>query len=177
MNHENECAAQVLACIENRRSVRRYTQQPVTQEQLKTIVHAGMCAPTAVNRRPFAFVVIQNPETLTALSRANKYAHMLEHAAAGIVVCGLEPEEKHPEFLNQDCAAAIQNMLLAVHAMGLGAVWCGIETHSEWEALLAKMLELPAGVCAMGVVALGHPAEEPAQRDNWTPEKLHWEQW
>lgn len=170
-------AAQVLDCIETRRSVRRYTQQPVTQQEITAIVRAGMCAPTAVNRRPFAFVVLRNKETLTALSQANKYARMLEQAAAGIVVCGLEREEKYPEFLHQGCAAVIENMLLAVHAMGLGAVWCGIETHSEWETLLAQTLNLPEGVRAMGVVALGHPAEEPAQRDNWTPEKLHWEQW
>lgn len=177
MNPFRQQAAQVLDCIEKRRSVRSYTQQPVTKQEITTIVRAGMCAPTAVNRRPFAFVVVQDREKLTTLSRANHYAHMLEHAAAGIVVCGLEQEEKYPEFLHQDCAAAIQNMLLAVHAMGLGAVWCGIETHSSWEALLAQTLNLPQGVRAMGVVALGHPAQQPAPRDNWTPEKLHWDQW
>ena len=171
------CGMDLLTGLTTRRSIRQFTGEAIPDDTLRALVLAGLSAPSARNRRPYEFVVLRSRETFRQLAEANPYAHMLPQADAVLVVCGDANCEQKDEFLQQTCGAAVENILLAAHGLGLGAVWCGVRTGSDWEALLGRVMHLPEGVRAMQVVALGHPAETPAPRDYWTPEKLHWETW
>ena len=171
------CGMDLLTGLVTRRSIRKFTEEPVTEAQLKLIAQAGLCAPSARNRRPFELVVLQKRETLEKLAQINAHAPMLGTAAAAIVVCGNDPAEHHPQFLEQVCGAVLENILLAAHGLGLGAVWCGVLNDTDWQADLSALLNLPAGIRPRGVVAIGHPDQQPEERDYWTPEKLHLEQW
>ncbi|HBN96856.1 MAG TPA: nitroreductase family protein [Firmicutes bacterium] len=167
----------VLMAIRHRRSIRRYTPEPIDNATLTTILQAGLCAPTAMNRRPFHFVVIKDKDTLATLSAGKKYAWMLSHAQAAIVICGDNTVEDRPEHLYADCFAATQNMLLAIHGLHLGGVWLGVSQGSEWSALLQETLRLPANIIPTAVISLGHPSEEKPIPSTWEPEKIHYEAW
>ena len=133
----------VLTAIRERRSIRRYTAEPVSPEQINTILQAGLCAPTARNLRPFHFVVIRDREKLEKLAKGKIHARMLAGAACGLAICGDKQVEERMEHLYADCFAATQNILLAIHGLGLGGVWLGVTKDSEWYKLLRETLELP----------------------------------
>jgi nitroreductase len=160
-----------------RRSVRAYTDEPVSDEQVQTILAAGMQAPSANNRQPWHFVVLSRRERLNALAEVLPFGKMLAQAPLGIVVCadaGLQP---NAGYWTQDCAAATQNILLACHALGLGAVWIGVYPRDERVTPLRKLLSLPAAVTPLCAIAAGHPAEQPAPVDRFLPDRIHEEQW
>lgn len=167
----------VLTAIRERRSIRQYTGEPITQEQLNTILYAGLCAPTARNRRPFHFVVLQDRAGLEKLAQGKPHARMLASAACGIVICGDSTVEDQPEHLYADCFAATQNILLAIHGLGLGGVWLGVTKDSEWYQLIREALELPAHIEPTAVVSLGYPAEQRPTPQTWEESKIHYEKW
>jgi nitroreductase len=167
----------VLSAIRERRSIRRYTGEPVTEEQLNTILHAGLCAPTARNRRPFHFIVIQDRQLLEKLAQGKIHARMLAGAACGIAICGDKTVEERMEHLYADCFAATQNILLAVHGLGLGGVWLGVTKDSDWYQLIKECLELPAHIEPAAVVSIGHPAEQRPTPHTWEPGKIHYDKW
>lgn len=129
----------VLTAIRERRSIRRFTGDPVSDQQLNTILHAGLCAPTARNLRPFHFVLIQDGDLLHKLAQGKVHARMLSSAAAGIAICGDKTVEDRMEHLYADCYAATQNILLAIHGLGLGGVWLGVTRDSDWYKLIRKL--------------------------------------
>jgi nitroreductase len=160
-----------------RRSVRSYTDEPVSDEQVQTILAAGMQAPSANNRQPWHFVVLRRRERLNALAEVLPFGKMLAQAPLGIVVCadaGLQPLAG---YWTQDCAAATQNILLACHALGLGAVWIGVYPRDERVMALRELLSLPAVVTPLCAIAAGRPAERSAPVDRFRPERIHEEQW
>jgi len=112
-----------IEAILTRRSIRRFRDEPVSDDLIETLLRAAMAAPSAGNQQPWHFVVIRDRETLDTTSTVHPYATMAAEAALAIVVCGDTTLEMHKGFWVQDCAAAIQNLLLAAHASGLGAVW------------------------------------------------------
>lgn len=172
-----EKGGELLDAIERRRSIRRYTGQPVGEELLKAVLYAGQCAPTAVNKRPYHFVLLEQRAQLARLADASTYAGMLAQAACGIVVCGDRNLEERSKFLYEDCAAAIQNMLLAVHGLGLGAVWCGVTPESDFAGSITAELGLPPKVEPVAVIALGWPDEAREPPPMWEPEKIHRGKW
>jgi nitroreductase len=160
-----------------RRSVRAYTDEPVSDEQVQTILAAGMQAPSANNRQPWHFVVLRRRERLNALAEVLPFGKMLAQAPLGIVVCadaGLQP---NAGYWTQDCAAATQNILLACHALGLGAVWIGVYPRDERVAALRELLSLPAAVTPLCAIAVGRPAAPVAPIDRFRPDRVHAEQW
>lgn len=172
-----ESSVDVLTAIRERRSIRKFTEEPLSPEQLNTILHAGLCAPTARNKRPFHFLVVQDRERLTKLAQGKIHSRMLASSACGIVICGDWEVEERPEFLYADCFAATQNILLAIHGLGLGGVWLGVGKESEWRQLLKEELELPESIEPTAVVAVGYPAEEKKRPHTWEEEKIHFEKW
>ena len=115
----------MLETIMTRTSIRQYTDQPVEKEKIEAMLRAGMAAPTAVNAQPWHFVVVSDKAKLSELAAANPRAGMLKSAPLAIVVCGdmtKAMEGKGRQFWIQDCSAATENILLAAHAQGLGAV-------------------------------------------------------
>ena len=170
----------VLENIAQRKSVRHFTEQAVSKDQLETLVRAGMAAPTAVNKQPWAFVVMSERASMDALSEKLPHAKMLKQAQAAIVVCGdmskaLEGEAR--DFWVQDASAATQNILLAAEAMGLGAVWTGAYPGQERVNAIREALSLPENIIPLCVIPIGYPTGEDQPKDKWKPENVHWEKW
>jgi len=167
----------VIEAILTRRSVRRYTGEPITDEQLRQVLRAGCYAPSAHNGQPWQFVVLRSPETLGALASVHPYAKMAPQAGTAVVVCGDSSRQKTEGFLVEDCSAAIENMLLAARSLGLGSVWCGIHPVTKLVNTVRTLLALPQGILPIGLVVLGHSAEDRAVEERFDEAKVHWEKW
>lgn len=168
---------ELLEAIFTRKSIRKYTGESLTEEQLKLILRAGFAAPSAHNKQPWHFVVVQNKETLEKIAQFHPYAKMLPQAGCGIIACGDSNKEGMAGFLTEDCSAAIQNMLLAAHGIGLGAVWCGLYPVTELTSKVSSLLELPENVIPIGLVVTGHKNEERKAIDLYDAKKVHYEKW
>lgn len=168
----------ILDAIAHRSSIRQYTDEPVSREQLITIMKAAMAAPSGMNMQPWEFVAIDKREILDALGDALPYAKMLHHAPVALVVCGDTAKEcALPITLwPQDCAAATQNALLAAEALGLGAVWTAVYPNEQLVAIVKTILGLPENITPFCVIPIGHPAKEGTPKDKFNPERMHWNQ-
>lgn len=160
----------------SRVSVRRYTSDPVTGAQLTAILHAAMSAPTAVNRQPWEFVIVDDPLVLTKLADALPYAKMAAHAPLAIVVCANKERMLGGTDANlweQDLSAASENILLAAHALALGGVWTCIYPHPERMEPVRTILSLPDSIIPFNLIPIGHPVADHAPMDKWHPEHIH----
>jgi len=166
-----------LDSIMTRRSIRSYTDEPVSDAAIETILRAAMAAPSAGNQQSWRFVVVTGAEQRQALSEATPYSRMIASAPLAIVVCGDTRAEKHPGYWVQDCSAAIENALLAVNALGLGAVWIGVHPIEDREANVTALLGLPDGVRPLSMLAIGHPAETKPPAERYDPALVHRERW
>ena len=167
------CSNEAIKNIMTRTSIRKYTDQPVSKNDIETLLRAGMAAPTAVNRQPWHFVVVTDKAKLKELSGGR--GGMLEQCALAIVVCGNMEKTikgKGQEFWIQDCSAATENILLAANALGLGAVWTGGYPMEERVASISKALKLPETIIPLCTIVIGHPAESPTPKDKWKPENV-----
>jgi nitroreductase len=162
-----------------RRSIRVYDPGEISETAITQLLQAAMAAPSAVARDPWRFVVIRKKETLSTIAAALPNGGMLVTAPLGIVVCGdLEAVHDHQlSYLLQDCSAAIENLLLCAHALGLGACWLGIHPREERIRKLKEILQLPASVIPIAVISIGHPGEEKEPRTRFNCEYVHWEKW
>ena len=169
----------VLENIHSRKSVRQYTSEPVSEADIQTILKAAMAAPSAVNFQPWRFVVVTEREQLDAMAEILPYAKMLRQAPAAIVVCGetLWMGGNENPYWQQDCAAATQNLLLAVEALGLGAVWTGVYPNQDLYPKLHNYLNLPSTVQPFCCIPVGHPAGNEQPKDKWKPENIHHGKW
>lgn len=169
---------ETLKVIHNRKSVRHFTTQSVSQDQIEQLLRAGMAAPTAVNRQPWAFYVVSRRETLDALGEQLPYAKMLLQAQAAIVVCGDMDKAgnlKEQAYWVQDCAAATQNILLAAESLGLGAVWTAVFPYDDRSKVVVETLKLPAHHIPLNVIPIGYPTGEDKPKDKWKPENVFWQ--
>lgn len=166
--------------IMSRTSIRDYQDRPVEDEKIETILRAAMAAPSAGNKQPWRFIVIRDKKTLTDISENFKTMKMAAKAPLAIVVCGdlnaTFPGEGVGYWV-EDASAATENLLLAAHSLGLGAVWCGIYPLTERVDLLKEMLDIPDSIVPLNVVPIGYPAENPEPKDKWNPSSVHYEKW
>jgi nitroreductase len=170
-------ARQACGGILGRRSVRRFERRPVEDALIGSLLEAAMAAPSAGDQRPWHFVVVTSADTLAALSRSHPYARPLAGAPLAVVVCGDETVAKWPRFWPQDCAAATENLLLAAHELGLGAVWIGVYPLEERVAAVRVELGVPEGVVPFAMVALGHPATQKMPAERYDAARIHRERW
>ena len=166
-----------ISAIMTRRSIRQYTDEDVTAEQIETLLRAAMAAPSAGNQQPWRFVVARDAEVRQRLSVATQYASPVGRAPVGIVVLADTRENKHPGYWVQDCSAAVENLLLAAHAIGLGGVWIGVHPQPEREAAVREIVEAPEGFAALCMIAIGHPASPGPEVDRYQPEFVRAERW
>lgn len=166
---------ETLEAIMTRRSIRRYTGEPVPEAQVQTLLCAAMAAPSAGNQQPWQFVLVRDKARLHEIARIHPHAAMAPKAALGILVCGDTRVEKYPGYWVIDCAAAVQNLLLAAHDLGLGAVWTGIYPMQDRVEAFAKLFDVPAGVVPHSFIPVGRPAEERKGEDRYRPERVHLE--
>jgi nitroreductase len=162
--------------ILSRRSVRRFTPEPVSMAHQEGLLRAAMAAPSAKSLQPWVFVIIDDPAVLHAIPAFHPAAQMLLEAPLAVVVCG-DLERDAGGYWVQDCSAAAQNVLLAAHALGLGGVWLGVHTRPDREQGLRTLLHLPAHVEPLCILALGHPAEVPPPHDRYDPARVHRNAW
>lgn len=167
----------ILNGIVSRRSIRSYTNKKVSEEQINTILNAGFCAPSAKNKRPWHFIVIKNRKKLNRISQINTNTSMINNSNCCIVVCGDKIMQGINELLVEDCSAATQNMLLASHGLGLGAVWCGIIKNSDTHKILKEVLKLPETILPISLVSLGYPDEIKLETPRFDKAKVHKETW
>lgn len=176
VNAQQKVESDAQAAINNimtRTSIRAYTNEPVSNADIETMLRAGMAAPTAVNRQPWHFVAVTDKAKLEEL--AGSRGGMVKQAGVAIVVCGnLNKALQGPAqaFWIQDCSAATENILLAANALGLGAVWTGCYPIDNRVAEVSKVLKLPENMVPFCVIAVGHPAEQPTPKDKWKPENV-----
>jgi len=162
----------------SRRSIRKYTAEPVTEEVLREILEAAMSAPSAGNQQSWHFVVINDRKILDEIPSFHPHSQMLKEAPVAILVCGDLKLEKHVGYWVQDCSAATENLLLAIHAKGLGAVWLGIFPREERVEGLRKLLDIPDHVIPLSLIPIGHPAEsKPPRPDRYNVDKIHYNKW
>lgn len=164
----------------SRVSVRAYTDQPVEDAKVETMLKAAMAAPSAGNKQPWKFVVVTDKEVLSKISSSIRTISMAEKAPLAIIVCG-DMNNTFPDdgrdYWVEDTSAATENLLLAAHSLGLGAVWCGIYPMQERVRFIQDLLQLPRYIVPLNVIPIGYPAENPAPKDKWKPENVHYEYW
>lgn len=165
----------VLDNIATRTSIRDYEARPVEKEKVEKMLRAAMAAPTAMNKQPWHFVVVGQRSVLDSLAGANPYSKMLLKAPLAIVVCGDMDkviEGGGRDFWIQDASAATENLLLAAHAMGLGAVWTGAYPSEERSKAISATLSLPDNLVPLNMIVIGYPAEHPQPKDKFKEENI-----
>jgi len=165
--------------ILSRRSVRAYTAEPISDTDIHALLEAAMSPPSAMATDPWRFLVVRDPAALADLAEILPHGKMLKQAQAGIIVCGelARAHRQELSYLLQDCSAAIENLLLAAHLLGLGAVWLGVHPNEDRIAGIRARFGVPADILPLAAIAIGHPAETPAPRTRYSADCVHTERW
>lgn len=174
-----DATAAVIENIMTRTSIRQFTDQPIAKDTLDLLIKAGMAAPSAMNAQPWSFIIITDREVLDSLNAIKPWFN-LKTATAAIAVCGnLTKTGDGPEkdYWVQDCSAATENILLAAHAYGLGAVWCGVYPNPDIVSGVERILQTPENVIPLNIITLGYPAENPEPKDKFKTENIHYQKW
>lgn len=166
-----------LTALYSRRSIRLYTSKPVAAETVNEILKAAMSAPSAGNERPWHFIVLTERSIMNEIPKFHPYSAMLKHASTAILVCADVSLEKRKGYWVLDCSAATENMLVAAHAKGLGAVWCGVYPSEDRVLNFKKLLRLPEQVVPFSLVPLGFPAETKYAEDRFDGSRVHHNAW
>lgn len=174
--NENDAITNIMT----RTSVRDYTDEQVTDAQIETMLKAAMAAPTALNKQPWAFVVLKDKAVKSAIADSIPTMAMVDKAPVAIVVCGdmtktIDGEGR--DYWIHDVSAATENLLLAAHAQGLGAVWCGGYPSSGRVSVISDLLGLPDEIVPLAIVPVGVPAADAQPKDKWDPSKVHYDKW
>jgi len=167
----------VLDNIFSRKSVRSYSDQPVSPQLVETMLKAAMAAPSGMNAQAWRFVVVREQATKEKL--ATGFNKMIAQAPVVIVVCGKITNKQGGPNNNwtADCAAATENLLLTVEALGLGAVWTACYPYEDRMNPAIEALGLPEDIKPYCIVPIGYPAGNDKPKDKWKPENIHYEKW
>ena len=166
-----------METIYNRRSIRKYTEQAVSDEVLCELVRAGMSAPSAGNEQPWEYVIITDRALLDEIPSIHPHSKMLQQAPAAILICGDLKREVYEGYWVQDCSAATQNMLLEIVDRGLGGVWLGVYPIKERVMALRKLLNIPEHVVPFALISLGYPAEAKPPKGEYDEQRVHRDRW
>jgi len=166
-----------MEAILSRRSIRSFTDQPLSDDLVTGLLRAAMAAPSAQNQQPWQFIVVRDRALLEAIGGAQPYAGMAREAQVAIVVCGDLSREKSPGYWVQDCAAATENILIAANSLGLGAVWSGTYPREERVKNVRDLFGIPDDIVPFAIVPIGYPRERPAPSDRYDPDRVHLDRW
>ncbi len=167
---------ETIKAIMTRRSVRSWTNEPVTDEERKIILEAAMNAPSAADARPWHFVTIDDPEVINQFTELGG-TEMLSESTFMVMVCGEESKEIYPGFWPQDCACSAQNMQLAAHDIGLGCVWVAIYPLEERVQVCRKVLGVPESITPFALLAMGVPNEVLSPEERYENNRVHSNKW
>ena len=168
---------ETLKAISTRRSIREFTSQQVSDDLIEILLRSGMQAPSARNFQPWHFVVVNDRHLLDKIPLVHPYAEMMYQATLAILVCGDLYLEKSVEYCAINCSAATQNILLAAHDLGLGAVWLGVYPREERTEGLKKLFKIPDDIVPISLIACGYPAEKLVAEDRYKKDRIHQNQW
>lgn len=160
-----------------RRSIRQYTTSAIEKDKIDTMLKSAMYAPSAMNYQPWQFLVIDDHKILLDIQKIITHAEMLKQAKLGILVCGDLEKDKSLEYNVQNCSAASQNILLAAHGLGLGAVWIGVFPDEDVISAIKKLFHLPDHIVPVALIAMGYPAEEKQVEERFIRSKVHFNKW
>ncbi len=167
----------VIETILARASVRQYAGRPPSLGQLETLVRAGMAAPSAVDRRPWEFIVVTDSGLLERLRDRLPHCKMVAQAGSAIVVVGDRLRQHRGfelDYWIMDCSAAVQNILLAASSLGLGAVWTAAHPDPQRVAAVREILGISGDhLVPLAVIPVGIPAGETGAKDKWDPARVH----
>ena len=175
--------SQAIDAIMSRTSIRQYTDEPVSDSDMQTILRAGMTAPSCCNIQPWHFVVVRDKDIRQMMTDAIGPAQPASKAQAVIVVCGdmqimsESPVKDNTDYWVCDACATSENILIAANSLGLGSVWMGVWPMKNRIMTIQSILNLPSYIVPLNLIALGHPAENPEPKDKWKPERIHQDRW
>ncbi len=168
-----------------RRSVRKYKNQKISHQDIEDIIKAAQHAPSAHNKQPWEFLVIEDRNALSSLRSVQRWTSFADEAACAIIVCGdteqtfsRNKDGEKWDYADIDCSLAAENLMLAAHAKGIGSCFCGASPMPLVIDGLRELLDLPQHIRPIAIIIMGYPAETPIQpQDRYKPEKIHWEKW
>lgn len=168
-------AETALSVILNRKSVRNFIpEKPINKEDIDIIIKAGMAAPSGRDARPWEIVVVDDRKTLDAMAEKLPYAKMLTQSSVALVICG---DTTKSSYWYVDCSAVTENILLAVEALGLGAVWTAAYPYEDRMNAVVENLKLPNNILPLAVIPMGYPQGEQNAKDKYDAGKVHYNQW
>lgn len=167
----------VFEAILSRRSTRAFKKDPIQKELILKIMEAGMRAPSAGNQQAWHFIVVEDREILDTIPTISPNAKMCETASAAIIVCGDSKLEKHEGMWVQDCSAAAENILLAAHALGLGAVWTALFPRNDRVKNAKKLFSMPENAIPLCIIPIGWPAEKQEPIKTFNPDRVYLNCW
>lgn len=163
-----------IKAIKTRRSVRKYTNETLTDEIVKILLESAMSGPSAGNQQPWQFLVINDHEIIDKIPEVHQGAPYAPDAPLAILVCGDTNLEKFKGFWSIDCSIATQNLLLAAHAEGLGAVWTGVYPMEDRVSGIKDLLDLPENIIPFAFIPIGYPDQELAPIDRYDESRVHY---
>lgn len=161
----------------NRRSIRKYKDQKISKDDLSSILKAAMYAPSAMNLQAWQFILIDDKSILIETVKSIPYAEMLKQSAAAILVCGDSAIEKNESWILQNCSAAIQNILLSAHGLGIGSCWIAIHGMDDVYKNIINQFSLPENIIPVSLISLGYPEEKVTSEERFKEEKIHYNKW
>lgn len=168
---------ETIEAILSRRSIRKYKDKTIEKEKIETILKSAMYAPSAMNLQAWHFIVIEKRSILTETIKAIPHAELLKQTPAAIIVCGDSSVEKNDSWMIQNCSAAIQNILVAAHDLGLGSCWIAIHGIEDVVKNVSKQFKLPENVIPVALISLGYADESVTAEDRFQREKIHENSW
>lgn len=166
-----------MSTMLSRKSIRKYTEQEVSNETVEELLRAAMQAPSAGNEQPWEFIVLRDKEIMKKITEFHPYSKMLLNTRVAIVVCGDVNKEVFKNLWVQDCSAASENILLAAEERGLGAVWLGVYPMEERVEELKQLLNLPESVYPLSIIPVGYPDEQREVTSRFNKERIHYDRW
>lgn len=163
--------------IFKRRSIRKYVDGVISNNQVESLLKAAMAAPSTMNLQPWEFIVVRSKDTMNKIMKFHPYSKMLKEAQVAIIVCGNLNVQKIEGYLVQDCSAAIENILLQTEEIGLGGVWLGVYPNEERIKNVAKLFDLPSYIKPMAILSIGYPGEIKPESNRYDEKKVHKEIW
>lgn len=168
---------EVLEALKTRRSIRKYTEQKISEKDIIEILTCAMYSPSAFDKQPWHFVVIDKKKLFDDILKVATHAEMIREASHAIIICGDKNLEENDGLLIQDISAVTENVLLAAHSLGLGAVWVGIYPFNDIEKGMKKLFNIPEHIVPVSIVVIGYPAEKPEQPNRYKAERVHSNKW
>lgn len=168
---------EIQEALLNRRSIRKYTNQKISADNINTILKAAMYAPSTMNTQAWQFVVIDDKKVLLKIFEIIPHAEMLKQTDKAILVCGDLSIEKNENYLLQNCSAVTQNILLSAYGLGLGSCWISVYGSEETLKKIKSHFKLPDNIIPVSLVSLGYPDEEVKTEERFKEDKIHFNKW